>query len=124
MHITPAAPAAVPAVDPAVRAQVEQFADLVGTAYQLSPVYWSDARTYGQQAAAFGAALLPKLSGVLLDFTSASVEWLQRANATWGTTAKDPYWMARGQANAAVEALDGYHEGDTATHPRPLPAHG
>jgi hypothetical protein len=120
MHISSVAPSTPPVVTPAVREQLEHFSGLVHTAYSMSPVYWDNARMYGEQAAALGAALLPQLSGEVLDFTSASVEWLRRANATWGTTAKHPYYMARGQVIAAVEALDGYHRGEAATHPRPL----
>jgi hypothetical protein len=121
MQISRALPQPLSApVDPAIQGQVVQLADLARSAFQLSPVYWSEARDVGLRAAALGAALLPQLTGTLLDFASAGVEWLQRANATWGTTAKNPYWMAQGQLGAAVEVLAGYHEGDRATHPRPF----
>jgi len=98
-------------VDPGLYGRLDRVASEARAAFVLSPVYWSDARIHGVEAARLGAELLSSLTGPAHDFAEQGMASLDKANATWGTTAKEPYWNASGLLRQAAEALLGYHQG-------------
>lgn len=97
-------------VGPQLFERLEALAVEARAAFVYSPVYWSHARDRGYHAAELGAKLLPDLTGRPREFVVQGLAYLDKANATWGTTAKEPYWMASGLLRTAVETMQGYHQ--------------